>query len=345
MVKYIIEGGINFYEELYKSLDEPESNSDTNTNINAKPSDMDICQITGIPLDDRHIVLECKHKFNYSALYKEIYKQKYIFRTYNIDTLSPTELAKFKNEKCDYFIKCPYCRCIQFTILPYYEDMEHEKKYGINSLEKTQGDYNYAINSNPYNYKFTRYGYTFNNGHCCKVLNNVDGLDIFCQAKMSSPILEMNKSFCYLHIRQEVKQYKMSKQLKLKEELINKKLKDKEELLKAKEDVKNQKIKAKEELKAQKLKEKEELKAQKKVVNTVSKQGQIQTYIPDQIVVDTNVVVDTNAVVDANAVELCQVILSSGKNKGQPCGNKIKMNNYCSRHCKLTINNQIIFIK
>jgi hypothetical protein len=338
MVKYIIEGGINFYEELYKSFDEPESNSDTN--INAKTSNtepIELCQITGIPLDDRHIVMECNHKFNYSALYKEIYKQKYIFRTYNIDTLSPTELIKFKNEKCDYFIKCPYCRRIQFTLLPYYEDMDHDKRYGINSSEKTQGDYNYSINANPYNYTFTRYGYIFNNGNCCKVLNNVDGVDIFCQSKMSSPILEMNKSFCYLHIREEVKQYKMAKQLKLKEELINKKLKDKEELLKAKEDIKNQKIKAKEDLKAQKLKEKDELKFKKSVVNTVSKQGEIQSYIPDQL--DTNaVVLDTNAVVlDTNAVVLdtCQVILSSGKNKGQPCGNKIKMKNYCSRHCKL----------
>ena len=31
MVKYIIEGGIDFYEELYKSLDEPDADNDIET--------------------------------------------------------------------------------------------------------------------------------------------------------------------------------------------------------------------------------------------------------------------------------------------------------------------------
>ena len=135
MVKYTIEGNINFYEELYKSFDDLD---DTIT---------ELCQITGMPLIDRFVILECNHKFNYNAIYKEIYKQKFIFRSYNYETLISSELAKFKESKKDYFIKCPYCRSIQFTLLPYYEDMEHEKRYGINSLEKGLVDSNYILAS------------------------------------------------------------------------------------------------------------------------------------------------------------------------------------------------------
>ena len=70
MSKIIIEGNINFYDELYKTLNE---DSDDENNL---------CQITGLPLETNAITLECKHKFNYEPLYKEIYKQKYVFKTY-----------------------------------------------------------------------------------------------------------------------------------------------------------------------------------------------------------------------------------------------------------------------
>ena len=57
-----------FYEELYKSLD---TNDDNNSN--------EVCQITGMPLIDKYVTLECGHKFNYDAIYTEIHKQKFIF--------------------------------------------------------------------------------------------------------------------------------------------------------------------------------------------------------------------------------------------------------------------------
>jgi hypothetical protein len=220
MVKYIIEGGINFYEELYKSFDEPDTTAEETNNL---------CQITGIPLVERFITLECNHKFNYSALYKEIHKQKFIFNTYTSSTLTDSEQVKFKDAKKDYFIKCPYCRNIQFTLLPYYDDMEHEKRYGINSLEMTQSDSNYLIKLKNNNYSFTSYGYTFSNGTCCKVLGNVDGKDIYCSSKMSSSVVEMNKSFCYQHIRASVRDYKIEQKKKEKEEAREALKKQKEE--------------------------------------------------------------------------------------------------------------------
>jgi hypothetical protein len=311
MAKYIIEGGINFYDELYKSFNDSETSQNT-----------EICQITGMPLTERSVTLECNHKFNYSALYKEIFKQKYIFRTYNIETLTQTELIKLKTQKSDYFIKCPYCRCIQFTLLPYYEDMEHEKRYGINSLEKTQYDYNFEVKMTPHNYTYVSYGYTFNNGHCCKVTDNVGGVDIYCKSTMSAPVLEMNKSFCYMHIRSEVKKYKMAKIKQEKEDLKNQKMKEKEEL-------KEQKLKEKEELKEQKLKQKNDKKndKKKKSENVVSKQEPIQAYNPDDESVKNELVTDT-------LKTGCQTILKIGPRKGQMCGNKLKTDNCCVRHCK-----------
>ena len=310
MVKYTIEGGINFYEELYKSFGEPD----------AIVTD-DICKITGMPLIDRFITLECNHKFNYNALYKEIYKQKFIFRTYNSDSLISSELIKLKDAKKDYFIKCPYCRCIQFTLLPYYEDMGHEQRYGVNSLDKIQSDYNYLINSNPCTYSYTSYGYTFNSGACCKVINNIDGIDVCCKAKMSSPILEMNKSFCYEHIRGEVKKYKSEKLLQQRESIKNEKIKQKD-------DLKNAKIKQKEDLRLLKEEEKALKKNNKKVQNVVIEQGQIQTYNPDSEIE----IIDNG--LDTNGESLCQAILKSGAKKGQVCGNKIQKDNFCLRHCK-----------
>jgi hypothetical protein len=324
MVKYIIEGGINFYEELYKSFDEPD--------IEAEETD-NLCQITGLPLVDRFITLECNHKFNYSALYKEIYKQKFIFNTYTCSTLTDSEQVKFKDAKKDYFIKCPYCRNIQFTLLPYYDDMEHEKRYGINSLEMTQSDSNYLIKPKHNNYSFMSYGYTFSNGTCCKVLGNVDGKDIYCSSKMSSSVVEMNKSFCCQHIRSEVKQYNIEKKKKEKEDLKKQKEDAKEALKKQKEDAREDLKKEKEEAKLL-LKLKASLqKIAKKgkpttVQNLVTHQAlNIETFVPD-----INEVI--NADINANAVDGCQSVLKTGLKKGQKCGAKISVNcpGFCLRH-------------
>jgi hypothetical protein len=126
MSKYTIEGNINFQDELYKLLDEESDNED------------ELCQITGLPLKDKFVTLECKHHFNYDAVYKEIYKQKYEFNTYARKALHKKDLQKLRHSKLDYFIKCPYCRNLQFTILPYYEELGLKEIYGINSLDKTE---------------------------------------------------------------------------------------------------------------------------------------------------------------------------------------------------------------
>jgi len=308
MAKYTIEGGINFYEELYKSLDEDENIKDEH-----------VCQITGMPLVDRHITLECNHKFNYGALYKEISKQKYIFRTYNLETLSKSEFQKFKDANTDYFIKCPYCRCIQFKLLPYYEDSEYPLKYGINSLEKTQYDIGFLIKTNPgYNHSYTSYGYTFYQGTCCKVIGEKDGVNVFCSSKYSASVLEMNKSFCSFHIRAEVKQYKLEK--KANDKLLIQKEKEKVKLEKQLEKEQKQLEKQKKQLEKQLEKEKEpKPKKQKKLNNIILSQSIQIGEFNDGL----------EAVPNDNG---CSAILKTGAKKGQMCGASINKDGLCLRH-------------
>ena len=124
-MKYNIEGGINFYDELNKSLKDDKDDKD----------EMMECLITCMPLTENHITLECNHKFNYIALYKEIVKQKLVYKTYSQHTLNAKDMQKFREVKQDYFIRCPYCRNIQFDILPYYPEMTLPEIYGINSTD------------------------------------------------------------------------------------------------------------------------------------------------------------------------------------------------------------------
>ena len=315
MVKYVIEGGINFYEELYKSFDEEEADTD------AKLNDENQCQITGLPLTDKFVTMECNHKFNYNALYKDIYNQKFVFRSYTHSSLSDVDKEKFNDAKTDYFIKCPYCRNIQFTLLPYSSDMVGiEKRYGINSLEKSENDKQFSIFNVTSNHSYSVYGYTFKKGNCCKVLGNVDGKDILCSSKMTASVEEMNKSFCSSHIRQEVKQYKIDKKAKEKEAVKNQKAQEK----KQKEDEKTLKKEEKEAQKNQFLKITEGLKKIKKVKKVKN------------IVTSQTIEIPTFQAESTNVLNPCQTILKSGPRKGQQCGNKALKNcSHCSRHKEL----------
>ena len=110
-----------FYEQLYKSLDD-DSDNDNET---------ELCQITGLPLESKCVTLECNHKFNYEPLYNEICKQKYVFNSYLWVHLSYKEKYLIKNKGVDYFIRCPYCRNIQLSVLPYYEELGLQKNTAL----------------------------------------------------------------------------------------------------------------------------------------------------------------------------------------------------------------------
>ena len=97
---------------LYDSLDNEEIDR---TNI---------CLINQEQLEEDHVTLECKHKFNYLPIFNEIANQKKK-SYYETTTLSM------------YQIKCPYCRRVQNGLIPINDRFPLHKRRGIN-IPKTK---------------------------------------------------------------------------------------------------------------------------------------------------------------------------------------------------------------
>lgn len=309
MNKYKIEGGIDFFEELYKSLDVEENEEKTDDDKNK-------CLITNQLLIDKHISLECGHKFNYVPLYNDIlnHKKKFNYLEGNSGKLGTNE------------IRCPYCRKKQTGVLPYYEDLGLEKVNGVNLYDPSL-----KVNTN------------YSHGKKCefKIINNTYDSSIpesaenfayqLCGSYYSTPISIYNyenpqqpinygdtKCYCYYHKKQVIKQHKLLEKEKKKEEEKLAKQKAKEEkklekeLAKAKE--KEEKQKAKKELK--------ELKAKKTKVSDTE-----------------NMVLGPVTIENETVSNLCNVILKSGPRKGLNCGCQVFADSVmCKRHH--TLNNK-----
>ena len=97
--------------------------------------------------------------------------------------------------KKDYYIKCPYCRNIQFTLLPYYDNLDYEKIYGINTLEKTYLMSDQIIDANKVFYY--KYGLPFKNGMCG--FTNVK--NIYCTSTIVATIPGTQLTYCDLHFK------------------------------------------------------------------------------------------------------------------------------------------------
>jgi hypothetical protein len=293
MKKYNIEGNINFFAELEKSM------------ISDSEESLNVCQITGLPLTDNHVKMKCGHIFNYESIYTEICKQKFDFHSYTLDSLSQSDLKMFRESGIQHFIKCPYCRSIQTELLPYYEELGLMKKYGVNTSDisyKVVDNMSYMNNTTTQSYKC--YGYTFTKGVCSAVSNLNEKL-VPCYNSWVSEIPGLNKLFCPKHIRAYAKGYKIDEKKKqvqtrlaLKEE--NKKKKEVEKL-------------EKEEKKLEKI-------LKKKTTNkVVAVTNIINEFIPDE----------TISVVASG----CSAILKTGLRKGQTCNAKVFNDNLCKRHC------------
>ena len=307
MLRYTIEGNINFQDELYKLLDIDSDDEDK------------LCQITGAQLTDNHIILECNHHFNYEALYKEIYKQKYEFKTYDTTSFSKNDKQKFKDSALDYYIKCPYCRNIQFTILPYYEELGLKKIYGINSLDKTLTNSMIICGSScnvlpmyeqSNNYTYKLYGTIFKKGKCCG--ENSFGDE--CTHKYVSLISQTQLYYCRIHYKEAITSIKMTEKKKIMDAKLASKLVAKKEY----EDNLNTKKKLLEETNAERVKNGllPLKRIRTKVENIVEHQPHvIQPYISEEELVG------------------CSTILKTGINKGKLCGcKKIENNGLCKRH-------------
>jgi hypothetical protein len=112
--KYMFEDGteINYNQIMLNNND---NNDNNNNNIN-------ICLISNEPLTANYVSLKCGHSFNYLPLYKDVIN------------------CKKKNQNDDNFlkfneIKCPYCRKKHQGLLPFIDDINCEKKHGINFID------------------------------------------------------------------------------------------------------------------------------------------------------------------------------------------------------------------
>lgn len=305
-MKYNIEGDINFFSELYKSLDEDEDQ-------NKKDSD-NICLITNQPLTDKFVKLNCEHKFNYIPLYNDIYNHKKKFN--NME--GPVGSLKI-NE-----IRCPYCRKKQLGVLPYYPELILEKINGVNFYDNSLIINNIC--------KPTNNPYIFGK---CEFVITTPLSETNQLLKLSCPITHVtklecdNKTYCWNHAKITNKMFEKEKKQKEKE--AQKKIK-----YEAKQKEKEEKNKIKEEEKQKKASEKL-LKKKKKPENNLILS--ITDVEEENVVISSSI--NTLESQEQNN-EGCSQIIKTGSNKGNACGMTIFNDCLCKRHYNLKNKNNII---
>ena len=181
----------DFYDALYKSLDDEDDNENK-------------CLITNMPLEDDYITLDCNHKFNYNSIYTEAYKQK-----------TKNNAIEIYNKSI--YFKCPYCRKVQDKLLPIVDKPDTPLVYGINTLDMK---YNVnVINSTDTPNIHGKHGkceYTWEN----LITNEI----VLCTNTFVSPLKEDNKCYCYSHKYLALKDFNKKTKMILKSE--QKKAKD-----------------------------------------------------------------------------------------------------------------------
>ena len=300
MDQYNIEGGVNFFDELYKSLD-IEENTDEDNNL---------CLITNEPLTEYFVKMDCGHKFNYNALFNDIKNHKQKF-----NHMESTSTQLKTNE-----IRCPYCRCKQTGVLPYYEELGIKKINGVNSYDPTIKPHSTSYNkSKPCGYltpnpSFDPSGndpietsYKYSNKNCKFFTCYHNGYYKMCD--IIQGYTGEIKNLCYTHKNKIISDNK--KELKEKAKIEAKKIKEEEK--KTKEEAKQ---KAKDESKKIKAEAKQKAKEDKK----------------NKVKVE-NVVLGPTIILNPTNSE-CLEILKSGPNKGKQCGSKVYDSCYCKRHIK-----------
>jgi hypothetical protein len=294
MVKYIIEGNIDFYKELYESLDD-------NDNDDAEiPKTNNLCLITNAPLEKDHIQLFCNHSFNYIPLYNDLCKQK----------KNGTESYHKKN-----LIKCPYCRSLHEYILPFNPNVT--PVYGVNTLNSIYMNVVKSAYNN--NNKNTPIGYT--EGVCeYKTTSHHDQSQNVTCNEIYVKKIENNKCYCMHHKYLGLQLY----WTQLKDEYIKKKEEQKKKIQEDKLIIKAQK----EELREKKKKEKEDIKKQQQKEKTEKKEKEKQEKQEQEQQKKEKQQEEKKVTTNT-----CVQVLKSGIRKGQECGCKTQnINKLCNRH-------------
>lgn len=307
--KYNIEGNIDFFAELSKSLTKDvEEKKENDTNKDNDKDIVDLCLISSTPLVDKFVELKCHHKFNYTPLYYDLCNHKLKFNLQE----GQNSVLKF-NE-----IRCPYCRMKQEFILPYYEELGLPKVKGVNVLYQVLTPAAVPmLNMNTNFYKPCQYIDQVTGSQCNKICG-----------PSGSFINADNKSYCYHHRHAVLKLYKaemaaieQTKKIEAKLKLKEEKQKQKEEALKLKQEAMKQKQMLKEELKNQVM----QAKKQKIKAEPATEQQPVISLIGDE---EENVVI-------SNTITGCTQILKTGASKGQACGLPIFNDSCCRRHYNL----------
>jgi hypothetical protein len=302
MDKYIIEGGLDFYEELYKSLDIEETNEKTE-------EDNNLCLITNQPLTDNFVKLNCSHKFNYIPLFLDFKNHK---QKFNGMEGSSSKLATDE-------IRCPYCRTKQKGVLPYYEELGFPKINGVNDINSFSSSKSSSCSYKTCEFVLLNAEFDPSGNNPTDFDSNNSGNCKFIKCYHTGTKLGYvesygdEKHYCWHHKKEMIKKYK--KEIKDKQKEQAKKAKE-EEKQKAKDESKKEKEEAREKVK----KEKEEAKKSLKTKTTIETE---------------NVVIGETNIIDLTVNTGCIEILKSGQNKGKYCGCKIILDDLCNRHFKI----------
>lgn len=327
MKNYNIEGGINFFDELYKSLDDDDNLFD----------DSNICLISKKPLKDKFIQLQCGHKFNYIELYNDLVN--YVCKFNLLEGSS----GRLKTNE----IRCPYCRNKQMGVLPYYEDLGLKQVPGVNVLInipiKVNTKYvlcqyltpNTTFDSSGNNYVEEAYSKDFLN---CKFYKCPHYGSKFNPVNFLGTVENSGdeKYYCIKHKKLVINKYKKDKMIQTKQQA--KEVKENAKIIakKAKEEAKQKVKEEKEKIKAELKKSVMEAKVNKKSNKNINNDENI-------VIGEINIVeeynIDNDIDIDNKKQLVCQQLLKSGINKGKICGCKVFSDNLCKRHHNIKSNN------
>ena len=230
---YNIEGDIDFYAELYKSLYEDDKNIDEKDDGSQKEEEL-VCLISNMPLTENHVKLPCKHSFNYLPLFKDLvnYKKKYLLME-----STPLKISQ---------IRCPYCREKHDMLLPFYEGMAGvTEEHGVNCIDETK-----------------IHGVPMTPTSCCFIVSytSYNGSPVVCN-NYGYLLQENNKYYCNYHKYKMIKS--MQKKAQMEAKAAAKEAEKKKKMLEKEEEKKKKEI-AKAEAKKMKAAEKLSVKKQQK---------------------------------------------------------------------------------
>jgi hypothetical protein len=207
----------SFYAQLYKSMDDPDDDSDQADHIQKK------CLITGEPLTDHFVKLDCGHQFNYVPLYHDVANHKKKYNSMERTMLKANE------------IRCPYCRKHQQRLLPFLPELGLAKQHGINFFDelKQQASTSFLKQT------------VWVTGKCCFQVALAAGNTIVCSNTQVNKSELDGKTYCYQHKstaeklffakkKMEIKAHKEAAKKQQKDAALAAKLKEKQAAAEAK---------------------------------------------------------------------------------------------------------------